>query len=211
MEKHWHEYIEKMILGSINTENMPIIEYSQLSCNTAKKFIELYDQDYEIQTILSGQVIFDNRELPDDVYVKKARDVYYDYSNFFKEDKYNSPNSQQLNKYDDNICNRTVIIHRKLHILFKINKDGDLNNGKVANMEKEPEIPEEEKEAEFAGLDKSMMCSICMERKINTVILDCKMSVLCVTCSRQLMKQKETQKCPICRKSIKKGIIRIYN
>lgn len=73
-----------------------------------------------------------------------------------------------------------------------------------------PKIPDEEKE-ESVELDESLMCVMCMERKITTVILDCRMSILCVTCSRKLMANKEMAKCPTCRKDIEKGIIKIFN
>lgn len=52
------------------------------------------------------------------------------------------------------------------------------------------------------------ICSICMERKINTVIVDCGHRFFCVVCSQKYKNEFEP-KCPICRKTMT-HIIKIY-
>jgi hypothetical protein len=73
--------------------------------------------------------------------------------------------------------------------------------------EKEFELPEEIKNEPDAQGDEPV-CSICLERMRNTVIIDCGHSVYCVTCCRNHLK-RGTQ-CPICRKDVQRGAIRTY-
>ncbi len=52
------------------------------------------------------------------------------------------------------------------------------------------------------------ICNICMERKINTVIVNCGHACFCVTCSQDY-KNKLDPTCPICRKLMKR-VIKVY-
>jgi hypothetical protein len=62
------------------------------------------------------------------------------------------------------------------------------------------------------NVNDKQLCSICMFRLKSTVIQDCGHNCMCVTCSRDfmLMDKDKEKKCPICRREIKIGIIRIY-
>lgn len=77
------------------------------------------------------------------------------------------------------------------------------NTNSVKVIKVPDEYPEEEKVNEENDL-----CSICMERKIVTVIVDCGHRCLCVTCSRTYQNHDNPQ-CPICRKNIT-HIIKTY-
>ncbi len=69
-------------------------------------------------------------------------------------------------------------------------------------VKREQKCPEDED-------DYDKVCCICSERYICTKILDCKHEIMCITCSRKILLGEESQrKCPICRKEIKKGIIK---
>lgn len=75
------------------------------------------------------------------------------------------------------------------------------------------EIPKKELESTIKdeSVAEEVLCIICSERRINTVILDCRHSKMCVTCSRRIMLGEiEQRKCPVCREEIKKGIIKIF-
>ena len=51
-------------------------------------------------------------------------------------------------------------------------------------------------------------CSICMNKKINTYVLDCEHSCMCSICSTKIM--ETSKKCPLCRKEIKLGIKNMF-
>lgn len=83
-------------------------------------------------------------------------------------------------------------------------------NNKKRKLSTTTQIPDEEDVLDKDILEE-LLCIICMERKINTVILDCGHSKMCVTCSRVIIFGEETnRKCPVCRKELKKGIIKIF-
>lgn len=72
-------------------------------------------------------------------------------------------------------------------------------------------IPAEDPEEKVINPDnykEEEICSICMERKINTVIVDCGHRCTCVTCC-QNFKEQNKPLCPICRKDIT-HIIKTY-
>jgi hypothetical protein len=71
------------------------------------------------------------------------------------------------------------------------------------------EVPKEEDEDVDENLEENLKCILCCERKINSVIIDCGHSKLCITCSRKILFEFN-RACPVCRKEIKKGIIKIY-
>eukprot|EP00163_Fabomonas_tropica_P001119 TRINITY_DN10851_c0_g1_i1.p1 TRINITY_DN10851_c0_g1~~TRINITY_DN10851_c0_g1_i1.p1 ORF type:complete len:368 (+),score=37.66 TRINITY_DN10851_c0_g1_i1:30-1106(+) len=52
------------------------------------------------------------------------------------------------------------------------------------------------------------LCCICMNNAVNTVILECHHSVLCLDCAKSLMASK-IKECPVCRQEIKE-IMEIY-
>lgn len=72
-------------------------------------------------------------------------------------------------------------------------------------------IPKEEENEQDAPdtTSNSELCIICLTRLKTTCILDCSHMCMCVTCSRHLV-MKSVRQCPMCRKNIIKGIIRVY-
>lgn len=52
------------------------------------------------------------------------------------------------------------------------------------------------------------ICSICFHNNINTIILPCRHFAICYDCSKEL--RKMTNKCPICRKDMKK-LVFVFN
>lgn len=86
----------------------------------------------------------------------------------------------------------------------------DINDKKIYNTcarEDEIIIPDPDPNEEIIDNDVDA-CSICMDRKIMTVIVDCGHRCLCVTCS-QMYKNKLNPTCPICRKNVT-HIIKTY-
>lgn len=112
-------------------------------------------------------------------------------------------------------CNKTVGNSNKKYINTqeeeKCMKIHDEEMKKQENVV--VEIPKEEEESiiKDENVPDELICVVCAERKINTVILDCRHSKLCIHCSRTIMSSnKNKKKCPICRKIIEKGIIKIF-
>lgn len=99
-----------------------------------------------------------------------------------------------------------------------VNENNIKNNKIIEKLDDKIEIPKEEEEEQIKeedNVNEELICSICSIRKIKTVILDCKHSKLCITCSRAIMlkdgKVNDKIECPICRQNISKGIIKIFN
>lgn len=107
---------------------------------------------------------------------------------------------------------------------YNVNRDDNVYNNTTkikkeeAKIKKEEiEIPDEEIEEsikEEDNINEEYICLICSDKKINTVILDCKHSKMCISCSRKIMlednKINKDAQCPVCRTHIKKGIIKIF-
>jgi hypothetical protein len=96
-------------------------------------------------------------------------------------------NNNNIDTISNNVINESKITKIKIKV-----PDEDLNEKEIN--------PDHYKEEEI--------CSICMERKIITVIVDCGHRCLCVTCSRKYQHQQNPQ-CPMCRKNIT-HIIKTY-
>jgi hypothetical protein len=84
-------------------------------------------------------------------------------------------------------------------------------NKKTSNIEiKDQGIKIPIGEDEKVGEDDKNACVVCTENKINTVILDCKHSKLCIKCCTDIL-FSEKKECPICMKKIEEGVMRIFN
>lgn len=69
-------------------------------------------------------------------------------------------------------------------------------------------IPEAMVEMEVNGNEKA--CTICFERAVNTVIVPCGHSMLCVTCARNYVLEEAKTICPGCRLPMQQ-IVRVFN
>lgn len=107
------------------------------------------------------------------------------------------PGATGITSFPSNAYN-TTIIHKGSH-----------TKEKEEEKEEEFKLPnpleDEEKEVVRENDD---LCVICLERSRKTFILDCQHCVYCVTCT--LKHVNRGTPCPICRKSIVKGVMRIY-
>lgn len=149
-------------------------------------------------------------------------------NNTFNDNTYNSFN--YLNNYDNFNTdkykvfynnNKNICISNNIFGSTNVNSNtdpykifyGNNNNTISKNVIKEIKIkvPDEdlnEKEINPDHYKEEEICSICMERKIITVIVDCGHRCLCVACSRKYQHQENPQ-CPICRKNVT-HIIKTY-
>ena len=76
-----------------------------------------------------------------------------------------------------------------------------------------PKIPETKKDTEAKeGTKDEEMCCICIANLKCATIIDCGHYCLCNGCARKLLEttSNTTPTCPVCRKTIKEGIIQIY-
>jgi hypothetical protein len=67
------------------------------------------------------------------------------------------------------------------------------------------EEPTQKAEPVKEDFPEELVCKICFENKINTMVLDCAHCCMCSNCARQILSKKKRE-CPICKKEIKKGI-----
>jgi len=104
--------------------------------------------------------------------------------------------------------NGSIIIGRSISNVPNLNDN--FNDREKHFIEKKIKLPDKEDEISVNPDDfkPEEICNICMERKINTVIVDCGHRIFCISCSRQY-KDDASPTCPICRKEIT-HIIKIY-
>jgi len=104
---------------------------------------------------------------------------------------------------NSNIVNESIIIGRSISNVSDLKDNSN-------NLEKKIKLPDKEDEISVNPDDfkPEEICNICMERKINTVIVDCGHRIFCISCSHQY-KDDASPTCPICRKGIT-HIIKIY-
>jgi hypothetical protein len=107
--------------------------------------------------------------------------------------------------------------NNSVETLIKLNKETNkkekINFKQHTNttMYVDMEIPKEEKEqVNDENIPDELLCIVCLERRINTVILDCRHAKLCIKCSRTILLGYNKKKCPVCREEIKRGIIKIF-
>lgn len=62
-------------------------------------------------------------------------------------------------------------------------------------------VPKEEAEQKISDVNHPNICTICYEREVKTVFLECFHSTTCIQCSRDIMLNGD-KLCPICRKAI---------
>ncbi|MHA1681450.1 MAG: RING-HC finger protein [Promethearchaeota archaeon] len=87
--------------------------------------------------------------------------------------------------------------------------------GRLTTHNEPFQIPKElKKEEEDApeGTQTKELCKICLARKFCTFVIDCGHACMCTTCSRRICLSKITRerRCPICRKTIYKGVRLLY-
>lgn len=66
----------------------------------------------------------------------------------------------------------------------------------------------ESKKAQATMADTNKECSVCLNDKIDTIILPCRHMCLCVGCANELAKKSAGRKCPICREP-SEGFVRL--
>jgi hypothetical protein len=104
--------------------------------------------------------------------------------------------------------NGSIIIGRSISNVSNLNDN--FNDREKHSIEKKVKLPDKEDEISVNPDDfkPEEICNICMEHKINTVIVDCGHRIFCINCSHQY-KDDASPTCPICRKAIT-HIIKIY-
>ncbi len=132
-----------------------------------------------IQTIKDG-IEIKNCEIPNDLEITT--------NNQFNIDSFFNNNLIQIGSNNDRIIDLTDKEEKK---------DEEI---KVPDEEKEEDIKEEDK------ISEELICKICESKKVNTVVLNCGHSRMCISCSREWVIKQKNKKCPFCREDIKKII-----
>jgi hypothetical protein len=117
-------------------------------------------------------------------------------NNFYPQDKNQKSFTFGSETFDFSIGQPFVITQEELF-------DDDFGD---VGLWEEKEIPKGESEKADKDTPESLVCKVCMENKIDAVIIDCGHACLCRDCGKKIV----TQSCPICRKKIVRGIKNMY-
>jgi len=109
----------------------------------------------------------------------------------------------------------TILYYNLMDTLFGNNNIETFETSSSSSTE----VPKHEDEEEFIdnnNVGESELCKICLIRKKNVVVKDCGHYNFCITCIRRLMLDdnghlKHNICCPLCRKQIKEGAIKVFS